>query len=148
MTQERFQRLQEVFQRAAALAGAERVRFLDDVGGEDEGLRREVEDLLERDAGQARPGGDVRLGVAAAAGAALAEGQVPAPDRIGPYEVLGLVGRGGMGVVYRARQENPGRVVALKVLRPAIFSDKLLKRFELEKQVLARLQHPGIAQIF
>jgi len=52
-----------------------------------------------------------------------------------------------MGVVYRARQEELERVVALKVLRPALLSERLLKRFELEKQVLARLQHPGISQI-
>ena len=53
-----------------------------------------------------------------------------------------------MGVVYRAEQDNPHRVVALKVLRAGGASTRALKRFEHEAQVLGRLQHPGIAQIF
>jgi len=71
-----------------------------------------------------------------------------AGSRIGPYEVLGLLGAGGMGEVYRARDTKIGRDVALKVL-PALFTDdpERLARFEREAQALGALNHPNIAQI-
>ncbi len=64
------------------------------------------------------------------------------------YELLGLLGEGGMGVVLRARQRQPNRLVAIKLLRPNSGSDKLKKRFAAEGQVLARLSHKGIAKIY
>jgi len=66
---------------------------------------------------------------------------------IGDYRILGLLGRGGMGSVYRAEQERPHREVALKLVDRGFTSPQLLRRFEVEAEVLARLQHPGIAQI-
>jgi tetratricopeptide (TPR) repeat protein/predicted Ser/Thr protein kinase len=69
------------------------------------------------------------------------------PERIGPYKILGLLGQGGMGVVYRAEQDHPRRTVALKVLKPGTSAERL-RRFEQESYVLARLHHPGIAQIY
>jgi len=69
------------------------------------------------------------------------------PDRVGPYRVLGELGRGGMGVVYRAEQENPRRLVAIKVIRSTVASDRARRRFAFEAEVLARLDHPGIARI-
>lgn len=53
-----------------------------------------------------------------------------------------------MGIVYEAEQERPGRRVALKIVRPGAVSAAVLRRFELESEVLGRLQHPGIAQIY
>ena len=70
------------------------------------------------------------------------------PEWIGEYRVLGLIGAGGMGVVYRARQQQPARDVAIKVLKPGGASAAALRRFELEADVLGRLRHPGIAQVF
>ena len=70
------------------------------------------------------------------------------PERIGAYRVVRLVGRGGMGSVFEAEQENPQRRVAVKVLPALVSSPDLMRRFEHEAQVLGRLQHPGIAQIF
>lgn len=70
------------------------------------------------------------------------------PARLGRYRILGLLGEGGMGVVYLAEQDSPRRSVALKVMRPGALSPRLLRRFELESQMLGRLQHPGIAQVF
>jgi serine/threonine protein kinase len=64
------------------------------------------------------------------------------------YELLGKLGEGGMGVVLRARQRQPNRLVAIKLLRPNSGSDKLKKRFAAEGQVLARLSHKGIAKIY
>ncbi len=72
----------------------------------------------------------------------------PPALRISSYKILGVLGEGSMGVVYRAQQDNPHRVVALKVLKAGGATAKALKRFEHEAQVLGRLQHPGIAQVF
>ncbi|MCH7592374.1 MAG: serine/threonine protein kinase [Planctomycetes bacterium] len=70
------------------------------------------------------------------------------PERIGPFKIIRKIGQGGMGTVYEAEQESPRRTVALKVIRAGLASSQLLKRFELESQVLGRLQHPGIGQIY
>jgi tRNA A-37 threonylcarbamoyl transferase component Bud32 len=67
--------------------------------------------------------------------------------QIGPFTVVRQLGEGGMGVVYLARQEKPAREVALKILRNAVVSERMLRRFELEAEMLGRLHHPGIAQI-
>jgi len=77
-------------------------------------------------------------------------GEPPAearPERIGDYEIAGVLGRGGMGVVYEALQRAPRRSVALKVLR-AMPGEASRGRFRHEAQLLARLQHPGIAQVY
>ena len=73
---------------------------------------------------------------------------MPVLREIGRYRILRVIGEGGMGTVYEAEQDKPRRVVALKVIRPGYASPQLLKRFEQESQVLGRLQHPGIAQIY
>src|SRR4051812_15128657 len=70
------------------------------------------------------------------------------PPRIGAYRPLRLLGEGGMGVVYEAEQIRPRRIVALKVIRPILITPQLLRRFEVEADILGRLQHPGIAQIY
>ena len=67
---------------------------------------------------------------------------------IGRYKVVRVLGEGGMGTVFLAKQDKPARLVALKVIRPGVASANLLRRFEYEAQVLGRLQHPGIAQIY
>src|SRR3982751_3082319 len=71
------------------------------------------------------------------------------PTRIIPrYRLLRLIGSGGMGAVYEAEQSEPRRIVALKVVRPGLASPELLRRFRLEAEVLGRLQHAGIGQIY
>ncbi len=75
-------------------------------------------------------------------------GTEPVPERLGRYSILRVLGTGGMGIVYEARQDSPRRAVALKVIRPGILAPGLLKRFTHEAAALARLQHPGIAQVF
>jgi len=66
---------------------------------------------------------------------------------LGGAKILRLLGEGGMGRVYEARQAAPDRLVAVKVLRDAIASREQLMRFTYEAEVLGRLRHPGIAQI-
>lgn len=69
-------------------------------------------------------------------------------SRIGRYTIERVLGEGGMGVVYLAKQSTPERLVAIKVIRSLAPSLDLIRRFEREASVLARLSHPGIAQIF
>ena len=72
-----------------------------------------------------------------------------AGTRIGLYEIVGLLGAGGMGEVYRARDTKLDREVAIKVLLAAVANDaERLARFSREAQVLASLNHPNIAQIY
>ncbi|MFN3242818.1 MAG: WD40 repeat domain-containing serine/threonine protein kinase [Planctomycetota bacterium] len=75
--------------------------------------------------------------------------ETPLPERVGDYRVESLLGEGGFGTVYRALQHEPvRRVVALKVLHPLRLDERSKWRFQAERQVLARMQHPFIAQIF
>jgi tetratricopeptide (TPR) repeat protein/RIO-like serine/threonine protein kinase len=72
-----------------------------------------------------------------------------ARERIGPYDILGELGRGGMGVVYRALDPALGRPVALKMILDASRADpEELERFHREARAAARLHHPGIVQVY
>lgn len=70
------------------------------------------------------------------------------PERIGKYRIVRAIGRGGMGVVYQAEQDHPRRTVALKILPSSYINTQRLSRFRREADLLGRLQHPGIAQIY
>ncbi len=71
-----------------------------------------------------------------------------AGQRLGGFVLRELLGEGGMGAVYLAEQDSPRRVVALKLLRAPIVSERMLARFEREASALARLRHAGVAQIY
>ena len=84
-------------------------------------------------------------------GAAMGVVAAPArsvPRTIGRYRIVRLLAEGGMGAVYEAEQEQPHRLVALKLIKSGFATSDLRRRFEQEAQVLGRLQHPGIAQIY
>ena len=70
------------------------------------------------------------------------------PERIASFRLLGVIGVGGMGKVYLAVQDRPRRHVALKVMKGGAVSEQALRRFEFEAELLARLVHRGIAQIY
>ncbi len=73
----------------------------------------------------------------------------PLPDRIGRYRIVGVLGEGGMGIVYEAEQESPRRRVAVKVVRGGHVVDEMqLRMFQREVDTLARLQHPNIGAIY
>jgi tRNA A-37 threonylcarbamoyl transferase component Bud32 len=89
-------------------------------------------------------GGPVNPGAVAEAGPAA-----PPADTVGAYELLEEIARGGMGIVYKARHRQLGRVVALKTTRPDIaMNQQHALRFEREMQAAARLRHPNIVTIY
>ncbi|MCC6161966.1 MAG: tetratricopeptide repeat protein [Acidobacteria bacterium] len=78
-----------------------------------------------------------------------AEHDAGVPRQIGRYTITGVLGTGGMGVVYRAEQQEPlRRDVALKLVRRGLDTDRLIARFDAERATLARMNHPGIARVF
>jgi serine/threonine protein kinase len=149
---DRWKRVEAIFSKALLRAPAERGAFLAAACADDAGLRKEVEALLSsHDAAggafERRPPVEPALrdaGVSPAAGAHLGPGQ-----RVGAYEILAVIGAGGMGQVYRARDTKLNRDVALKILPEAVARDAdRLARQRREARVLASLNHPNIAQIY
>src|SRR5438128_6183957 len=67
---------------------------------------------------------------------------------IGKYRIIGQLGRGGMGTVYKAVDETLDREVAIKVLNPELADTKIMRRFRVEATTLAKLNHPEIATIY
>jgi serine/threonine protein kinase/Tol biopolymer transport system component len=125
---------------------AERAAFLHAECAGDDRLRHEVESLLANDGGSL-------LDRSALDVAARDMAQQDAPSWVGRtirnYDILALVGVGGMGEVYRARDRSLGREVALKLLPHDVSKDpERLKRLEREARILASLNHPAIATLF
>ncbi len=146
-TTEQWKKIETLFAEALEIQEAERSRFLVKRCGADDGLRQRVEALLRSDnAARAdfleRPAAGPRPTF-----------RTDAPDplvgrTIGAYAVKDVIARGGMGTVFLAEQASPRRAVALKILSTSLWSDSAARRFEFESQILARLQHSNIAQIF
>jgi len=149
MTTERWQRARQVFEQALETQPESRAALLDEICGGDAELRAEVESLLRHhgrlDDHFLEPPG-VRLCLEPERSELWAESLIG--RKIGRYAVSRLIGHGGMGGVFEARQEQPARTVALKVLRPGFSAPSALARFRLEPELLGRLQHPNIAQVF
>src|SRR6185295_5844000 len=124
----------------------ERAAFLDGACPDDALLRREVETLIDQ------PGSEQGFLASPAAVVAGPDGIGLAPmlgRSLGGYRLEELVGAGGMGEVYRARDQRLGRDVAIKIL-PAAFTGHpdRLARFEREARILAALNHPNICAIY
>ena len=134
MTAERWQEVAQTFEAALDLTGRERGAFLSEVGSRDPELRDEVQALLAEDARQG-----------------AADGGTPdmVDERIGAYRIVRLIGEGGMGAVYEAARDDEAfdRHVAIKLLQPGFLSRQLIQRFLLERQILAKLNHPGVAAL-
>ena len=143
----RWERIVEVFSRASELPSPERPTFLEEACAGDADLRREVESLLASDSDAGRfletPAAEVAARMLPEQPEHLAEGA-----RIGPYEVVSLVGAGGMGEVYRARDTRLDRSVAIKVLPREMMADADRKRRLLrEARTASALNHPNIVTI-
>ncbi|HET7695827.1 MAG TPA: LpqB family beta-propeller domain-containing protein [Vicinamibacterales bacterium] len=146
MTPERWRRIEELYHGAYVRPAADRAAFLDAACRGDDGLRREVEALLN----ESLEGGFLsRTAPDVAAALAVA---VP-PDltgrSLGGYRLGALLGAGGMGEVYRARDARLGRDVAIKILPPAFTRrPDRLARFEREARMLAAVNHANICAIY
>ena len=143
MSRDRCREVSRLYHAAMAQPADARVAFLTDACPDDS-VRQEVQALLAQPL--SAPG---FLEPAAFGTAALALGDAPTlTGSIGPYEVKGLLGAGGMGEVYRARDTTLGRDVAQGPAGAIRGRSRRLARFEREAQLLAALNHPNIAAIY
>ena len=138
MNSERYQRVASIFQRACTLVEPSRTEYLDAECAGDAELRREVEKMLAT---------DVEDDFLASPYTDHVEDDAPIV-RVGEYKVSGEIGRGGMGVVLRAEQVSPRRDVAIKLISPELSTRGASGRLSREAELLGRLRHPGIAQIY
>jgi non-specific serine/threonine protein kinase/serine/threonine-protein kinase len=141
-----WQRLKEIFNAAAELPVHERAALLDRFCTGDENLRREIESLLAHDETSER---FIEAGMLALGNSQFAVTETaPTPEsvwEIGPYHIVREIGSGGMGVVYEAvRDDEFKKKVALKVVKRGMDTAAIVKRFRLERQILAGLSHPNI----
>jgi len=149
----RFAEVDRIFRGALRIEPAGRREFVERQCAGDTELLSEVLALLAEDEASigAGPLDRPALGNGFALSGFAPSGPAPPPklpESIGPYRVLSLLGIGGMGIVYEAEQSSPRRTVALKVINSGVATPEMVKRFQHEAEVLARLQHPGIAQIY
>lgn len=137
MDKHQYQRVREIFHQVCDLPAAEQETTLTKLCGEDADLRRSVEQLLTA----IHDADDTEL-----------DPEVFQSNEFRPsiegYTIIRLLGEGGMGSVYEAEQLQPVRRVAIKVLRLRYATKALTRRFQLEAEALARLKHPGIAQVY
>jgi serine/threonine-protein kinase len=156
MSAHRHSTLKHHFEQAQGLEGAHRARFIAELRAKDHELAAELVELLEADGTAGSDLWDAPLAdLARRIGLGLSEGNTEPdleaaalPATLGRYTLTAVLGRGGQGVVYRARQETPKREVAVKVLPSAVVSPGLSRRFAHEAEALALLAHEGIARIF
>lgn len=144
MDSQRWHRARALFEAAVERPAGEQAAWLAANCGGDAELQGEVASLLAADRG------DSTLGMALERGASLPPSERGAlvGTRVGPFLVQRVLGAGGMGTVYAAEQDQPRRQVALKVLSLGLRSPAAVRRFQWEAEVLARLRHPGIAQVY
>jgi eukaryotic-like serine/threonine-protein kinase len=134
-------KLKDLFAEALEKAPASRPEFLAEACGGDAALRAEVESLLRANdqAGRFLDSG-ARL--------PMSSQRLDPGTRLGPYEILSLLGAGAMGEVYRAHDVRLGREVAIKVLAVAGHREEGMRRFEFEARAAAALNHPSILAVY
>ena len=140
LNQEEWKRVEEVYHEALEHRPESRAAFVTAACGSDSSLRREVESLLAADGADAlvdQPAMDI-------AAELLDDGAPLAPGtELGPYRIEKLIGAGGMGRVYRARDTRLNRTVAIKISKQGFG-----ERFEREARTVAALNHPHICQLY
>jgi tetratricopeptide (TPR) repeat protein/predicted Ser/Thr protein kinase len=144
VTAEQWRRARDLFDEALSIPAGERLEFVRLRTATEPELLAEVESLL---AAHAASEGRYETGPAA-----LIPREKPdqeAGRRIGPWRLLREVGEGGAGIVYAAARDDASyqKIVALKLMRPDRESREMVRRFRLERQVLASLDHPNIARM-
>ncbi len=147
--QQRFRRVESIFSELLEIAPADRPAALDRACADDEALKREVASLLTAHAGAGRFLAEPATGGLAALADLPGQPDAGVGRRFGAYEAIERIGAGGMGAVYRARRRDDQfeKQVAIKVIHWWLDTSEILRRFERERRVLARLQHPNIAML-
>src|SRR5262245_35686056 len=153
MDKQRWQQIETLYHAALERPPDERAAFLAEACADDSGLLREVEELLRHDGAEGSFMQDNALAVAAHAlepnELSQTAPQLFPGQGIGAYKILALLAAGGMGVVYRARDERLRRDVAIKVLPASVTNDAdRLRRFEQEAHATSALNHPNILTIY
>jgi serine/threonine-protein kinase len=145
MTPERLRQIEQLYHEAREREPSERAAFLAQACRGDEELRRELDQLLAPDSSTSdnildSPAADL-----------LAEStltQLAAGAQLGPYKIEGVIGAGGMGVVYRAQDTKLNRPVAVKLLSDELADAAARRRFQREAQLASALNHPHILTVY
>jgi eukaryotic-like serine/threonine-protein kinase len=147
MESSRADRVAEIVETALETTAEQRARLIADLCGQDADLRCEVESLLgfqekvsdfiEQPAYLFAPGMPTEL-----------DGELKTGERLGQYEIISLIGEGGMGEVYLAQDTSLGRKVAIKLLKLGLGTANIIRHFHQEESILAGLIHPNIAQLY
>jgi serine/threonine-protein kinase len=146
MDRDRWERIQSAFHDVVDRPESDRAALLKAACGGDEGLMADVAALLQEDA---RSASMLDRDLTGIAHQVLDSPLKSLPlEEFGPYRIKGVLGEGGMGVVYLAEREDLGSLVAIKILRDAWLSPARLARFESEQRTLANLNHPSIARLY
>ncbi|MDX2181901.1 MAG: serine/threonine-protein kinase [Bryobacteraceae bacterium] len=148
MTPERWRQIEALFEEACALDGAERDVYLAERCGEDPGLRQAVEEMLAAEERAPRVLTDAAAALPAVTHWFPAPESIAAGAEIGDWRLIEPIGRGGMGQVWRAERIADFRQqAALKIIHAHLATPALIERFRAERQMLAALTHPHIAQV-
>jgi tetratricopeptide (TPR) repeat protein len=141
-------RLRDLFERASELAPPERAQFLASACGDDQTLMTELDELLAADAAATREPfwqrSAIQIEVTEEHAMESAVGQT-----VGKYRLVELIGKGGMGTVYRAVRVDAEfeKCVAVKLINAVFYSPETIAHFRAERQILANLEHPNIAHL-
>lgn len=146
MTPERHKQVNEICHAMLQLPSSQRLAYLGQACGQDEALRREIESLLDYEEQAATFIETPALEVLARD---LAQAQSLTGQRISHFHLLAPLGKGGMGEVYRARDQRLGRQVAIKLLLPEFTANKtFVERFDQEARAASALNHPNILTVY
>ena len=148
MTPNRWEQITEIYTAALELKSGERIIFLDEICAGDADLRREVESLL---AANSEAGDFIDEPVAKNIASVFAVEESPSliGKNLGHYQIISRLGAGGMGEVYLAKDSRLNRLVALKTLPVSLLKHpNYLKRFQIEAEAAATLNHPNVATIY
>ncbi|HET7845632.1 MAG TPA: serine/threonine-protein kinase, partial [Xanthomonadales bacterium] len=144
-----FGRLRELFDRIAELDPVLREAVIHSACGDDAAMERDLRSLLEAHDREAGRTGETRVRILDE-GHAVLTGAAEPGERIGPFVLREPIGRGGMGVVYRAERVDGAvrQQVAVKILQRMHLDEAGVRRFAQERDIVAQLSHPGIARLF
>jgi len=149
MTPERWREIEQLYHAALECDECRRAAYLHEVCAGDDALRQEVESLLAQESRAEQFLETPALEVAAKVLAEHPSKSSQVGKQLGSYKIVSMLGAGGMGEVYQARDSKLNREVAIKVLPAAFVHDaERLSRFQREARMLASLNHPNIATIY